>query len=174
MPDLVSTAGLSSTNSFLSQDDASTYLDARLNSSAWSGASSSDKDRALISASRYLSRLEWDGRRATSTQALSWPRFLVQNPDDPNLNYFSQTEIPQRVKDATCELALEMLKAGATDILGEDSSLAVKSETVGPISVTYADPSQKLKGLGRYPSVMDLLRPLLTSLPQGQLRLVRG
>ncbi len=175
MPDLVSTAGSALANSFLSADDADTYLDGRLNSGAWDDASSSDKDRSLIEATRELNLYDYQGTRVDGTQALAWPRSLVHDPDDPNLSYFDSTEIPQRIKDATSELALEFLKAGTTDIAGQDSSRTVISETVGPISVTYSDPSQKERGIARYPRVLRLIQPLMESpLVPGQLRLIRG
>ena len=43
------------------------------------------------------------------TQALVWPRQWALDPDAawPDTTYFSTTEIPQRVKDACCELALQ-------------------------------------------------------------------
>lgn len=175
MPTLVETAGLSTSNSFLSQDAATDYFDARLNTSAWDGASSDDKDRALIAASRELNLLPWLGYRVSTTQAMAWPRSWVINPDSAySQDYYSESEIPQRVKDATCEYALELLNAGTTDISSRDSSREVISETVGPISVTYAGPSQKAQGLARYPNVLRSLSPLLDSISGGQFRIVRG
>lgn len=176
MPDLVTSAGSASANAFVSQDDADTYLDNRLNSSSWSGASDDDKARALIEATRDLSVLNWDGRRVDDTQSLAWPRQLVHDPDDPNYGYFGSTEIPQRVKDATCELALEFLKAGTSDVAARDSSAYVVEESVGPVSTRYAEPYYKItEGMARYPRVLKLIKPLLAeSLGSNQVRLVRG
>jgi hypothetical protein len=116
MPDLVETVGAATANSFVSLDDADEYLDARLNASAWNDEDDEDqKVRALIEATRELTVLAWEGSRTTTTQKLAWPRQYATDPDKPNpsqlgdiaLLYFDDDEIPQRVKDATCELALE-------------------------------------------------------------------
>jgi hypothetical protein len=175
MADLVSTVGGATSNSFISADDAGVYFDNRLNSTAWDDASSSDKDKALITASKELNLLCWKGTRVSSTQALAWPRSWVINPDSAfTQDYYSESVIPDRVKNATCEYALELLKGGDTDITSQDSSREVISETVGPISVTYANPSQKAQGISRYPNVIKGISPLLDSLPAGQIRLIRG
>jgi hypothetical protein len=65
------------------------------------------------------------------------------------------------------------LKAGSSDIAGQDTSLAVISETVGPISTDYAEPYQRAQGLARYPRVMSLIGPLLDASATGGLELVR-
>jgi hypothetical protein len=77
------------------------------------------------------------------------------------------------VKDATCELALEFLKAGTTDIAAQDTKQNVIQKTIGPISTTYSDPSQRAVGLARYPRVMALLAPLLDGIGSNQVRLTR-
>jgi hypothetical protein len=173
--DLVATVGGASSNSFLDSDAADTYFDNRLNSDAWDDADSTDKDKALITASKELNILSWLGYKATTAQRLAWPRSMVINPDSAySQEYYTESEIPQRVKDATCEYALELLKAGTTDLTSQDSSREIKSETVGPISVTYAEPSQKSAGLSRFPNVTSGLGPLLSGLSHGQIKLVRG
>jgi hypothetical protein len=176
MADLVYTVGGATSNSFISTDDADTYFDNRLNASAWTvDASSDEKDQALITASKELNILSWLGYKATTAQRLAWPRSMVINPDSAySQEFYSESEIPQRVKDATCEYALELLKAGTTDLTSQDSSREIKSETVGPISVTYAEPSQKSAGLSRFPNVTSGLGPLLSGLSHGQIKLVRG
>jgi hypothetical protein len=173
--DLVATVGGASSNSFLDSDAADTYFDNRLNSDAWDDADSTDKDKALITASKELNILSWLGYKATTAQRLAWPRAMVINPDSAySQEFYSESEIPQRVKDATCEYARELLKAGTTDLTSQDSSREIKSETVGPISVTYAEPSQKSAGLSRFPNVTSGLGPLLSGLSHGQIKLVRG
>lgn len=175
MPDLITSAGSASANSFISSEASDAYLDTRLNASAWSDASDDDKARALIEATRELSLLNWDGKRVDDTQALSWPRQLVKNPDDPNWSYFDSTEIPTRVKDATCELALEFLRAGTTDLASIEDSLSVVEESVGPITTRYAEPLNRVKTLQRFRRVWENVGPLLAhQMGQNQVRLARG
>lgn len=180
MPDIVATAGSATANSFVSEDDAEEYMDARLNASAYTDADSDDQARALIEATRELTVLLYGGTRTDSTQRLAWPRTYAVNPDLPDAtlvttatNYFDDDEIPQRIQDATCELALEFLKSGTTDVAGQDKSLLVISKTVGPISTDYAEPYARAQGLSRYPRVMALIGPLLDASATGGLELVR-
>ena len=180
MPDIVSTAGSASANSFVTEDEFSSYIETRLNSSAYSSASTTDKQKAIIEATRDLSDLQYYGERVDGTQALSWPRSYAPNPDAPvidtvlgdTLADFAEDEIPQRVKDATCELALQYLKAGTTDIGAADSNLAVIQKTIGPISTTYAEPSKKPQGLSRYTRVMSRIGVLLKG--NGGLKVTRS
>ena len=53
-------------------------------------------------AARVLNRLRWHGKRATTTQAMSWPRVGAAGAEDG--------AIPPVVKDAQCEEALAWLR----------------------------------------------------------------
>lgn len=168
MPDINNTVGDASANSFVSEDEFADYCDARLNSSAYTNATSGDRIRALIEATRELSLLEYNGLRVDTTQALSWPRLYCPNPDAPlpapgelRIDY-AGTIIPQRVKDATCEYALQFLKAGTDDIASGETVSDVKREKVGPIEIEYADTSSR-EGIATYPRVMNYVRSLLSS-----------
>lgn len=166
---VVETVGSASANSFVSVAEADAYLEARLNSSLWAGTE--PKKQAVIEATREISAMIWQGYRVTATQALSWPRANAPDPDAiSDYVYFDTDVIPQRVKDATCELALEFLKAGTTDIAGTDKGAGVIEKTVDVLTTRWASPTPG--GLARYPRVMKLLAPLL-GIGSGQVRLVR-
>ena len=79
---------------------------------------------------------------------------------------------PQRIRDATCERALEFLRAGPTDVAALDSKAGVIEKTVGPLTTRWVGPSQREAGLARYPRVMKLIGPLL-GIGSGQVRLTR-
>ena len=168
---IVETVGSASANSFVSEAVADAYLEARPNSSTWTGTTA--KQQALISATRLLSMQQWQGARVDETQALAWPRQWVVNADAPWGNtYFSTTAIPQWLKDATCELAFETLRAGTTDIFALPATDGVLVKTIDVLSTTYSEHAQK-QGLQRYPLVWQLIRPyVVTSGPQ--VPLVRG
>lgn len=147
----------------------------RLNSSAYSSASVDDQARSLIEASRELSLLGYSSVKTTSAQALQWPRWFAVN-QDPGADsqwYYDSTVIPQRVKDATCELALEFLKAGTSDIAALDPTINVIEKTVDVLTTRYAEPEKRRKGLARFPRVWNLVAPLLDS-SYGQTQVVRG
>jgi hypothetical protein len=105
---------------------------------------------------------------------LSWPREYAIDPDVPAPSllgdiaelYFDDNVIPQRVKDATMELALEFLKAGTTDIAGTDTTVGVINKTIDVISTTY-DPYMRAQGLVRFPRVLGLIAPLLDAASSG-------
>ena len=71
---VIATAGSSSANSYLTVAAADGLADDRLGTLAWATATTDNKGRALITATRYLDQLEWLGSRASTTQALAWPR----------------------------------------------------------------------------------------------------
>jgi hypothetical protein len=172
LPDITATVGSASANSFATEDEFDAYLETRLNVGTYTAA---NKQKALIEATRDLTLLSYIGERVDSTQALAWPRADAPNPDSPaidtvygdELSDFAEDVIPQRVKDATCELALEYLKAGTTDIASLDSTNNIQSETVGPISTSYFKPTERAQALARFPRVVNYVRPLLKGSSSG-------
>lgn len=176
MPDLDATVGGAASNAFASIDEADVYLDARLNASAWTGASVNpdDKARALIEASRDLSALEpqLQGYRTDAVQALCWPRRLVINRKAPFASAIGLTGYPEYADDiiptdwksATIELALEYLRAGDTDVAALDTDQAILEETIGPITTRYAAPATVVvnaTGLAEFPRVLALVQQFL-------------
>jgi hypothetical protein len=148
----------------------------RLNASTWtsvSGTTCTETEKAaMIEATREVSHLTFEGYRVTDTQALSWPRQWAHDPDSPTGDYFDTTEVPQRIKDATAELAFQFLKAGTSDLAALDASLGVVEKTVDVLTTRY-QPYQRPTGLRRLPSVWRYLAPLLAS-SVNTTRLVRG
>lgn len=169
---IVATAGSASANSFVTLAEADTYMESRLNGSTWDAATTDNQNRALVEATRELSARTWLGDRVTAAQALAWPRQWAHDPDSPTSDYYSTDVVPQRVKDACCELAFQFIKAGTTDVAALDSTDGVVRKKIDVIETEYA-PFSRARGLARYPRVMQLIAPLLARAP-GQLRLVRG
>ena len=156
------TVGGASANSFSTLVEADSFIEGRLNVSTWETDASDDtKNRALVEASRWLDRLTWIGLRADNTQALSWPRQAAINPDSPTSQYYATNELPQRVKDATMELAFQFVKAGTTDIAGLDGTRNVKSKKIDVLETEYVESHARVKGLDLYPSVKRHLGGLL-------------
>jgi hypothetical protein len=167
---IIATAGAANANSFVTLAEANAYIDGRLNASSWTDASTDTKNRALVEATRDISDLTYVGTRVDLTQALAWPREYALNPDAPEFLergeiselYYAETVIPQRVKDATCELAAQYVKAGTTDLAAVDALANVTNETVGPLSTSWG-PGGKPQGLARFPRVVGRLAPLLAA-----------
>lgn len=162
---IVATPGSAVANSFVTLDEANAYMAGRLNASAWDAAVFDDRNRALVEASREISVRTWKGTRTDSVQALSWPRWFVLNPDLPfsGITYYDSTVIPDRVKNATCELAFQFIKAGTTDIAAQDALQNITEKAIGPIRTTYQNPLNRTQGIARFPRVMAYIRPLLLS-----------
>ena len=163
---IVATVGSATANSYVTEVEQIAYMAARLNASSWTsitGSTCTETEKAaMVEATRELTWLTWQGARTDSTQVLAWPRAWVSNPDSPNFawNYYVSNIIPLRIKDATCELAFQFIKAGTTDIAALDPNLGVIDKKVSVLSTTY-QPWQRPTGLARFPSVMRLVRPLL-------------
>ena len=151
-----------SSNSFVTLAEAETYMLARLNASNW-GSDDDLKNRALVEATRELCGVRWQGTPVSTTQALQWPRYYVANPDAPAYStvLYASTIIPQRVKDATMELAFQFLNAGTTDVAALPSTYGVIEKTVDVLTTRWADPRAQKLGLQRFPRVWDGIKPLL-------------
>lgn len=104
-PAIVATAGAANANSYLTIAEGDAIADTMLGTLAWSGATDDDKARALITATNGLDTLGWIGTRATTTQALAWPR---ENATCGDKDY-DATEIPREVQLATFDLANALL-----------------------------------------------------------------
>lgn len=92
-------------------------------------------EQLLIRACDYLQSLEdrYKGARVDSTQALAWPRQAVYMFGD--LEPLADTAIPSYLKAAQCQLAVDL---NTTELMPLGASREVLSETVGPLSTTYA------------------------------------
>jgi len=169
---IVATVGSATANSYVTLAEAESALEARLNVDAWTAATNDLKNRALVEAQVELQSLDWKGTRTDAVQALAWPREYAIDPDAPSdadldtlpEPTFDDDEIPVRVKQAQIELAFQFIKAGTTDLAQPLANEGIISKTVGPLSTTWANPGLRpTRGLSRFPRVMALIAPLLSS-----------
>lgn len=135
MPNLVATAGLSTSNSYISVSAADTYFTERLQATAWTGEDTDDKERALIMATRRIDQEEFKGTKTDTGQALKFPR--TDTFDDDGEEYATNT-IPVEVERATCELAIKYLidDDDSSDPLADTGLEQFSRARVGPIDVT--------------------------------------
>jgi hypothetical protein len=168
---LVPDVGAANANSYVSLDEADAYLNARLNGEAWHEEGDEQvKLAALVLATQELDLLPWVGWKALNTAALQWPRKYVPDPEyaaDSTEWYLAENVIPKRVKEATYELALEILRGGDSDITGRDSKEEIIREKLDVIDKEYANPSQKQRGLNRYPRILRLVSCFLDTTGAG-------
>ena len=132
------TLGGTSANSYVTLAAANTYFETVPDSSTWINKTDDQKNRSLISATRWIDALTFYGDRCTETQALKWPRdeYKVDGID------LSCTLIPEGIKVATYELARAF--ANDTDaITGTSGTTGIYDEVeLGELRVKYNKTSQ--------------------------------
>jgi len=112
------------TNSYISVADADDYFLTRLNSAKWTSSTPTDKENALITATTMIDCLYiFNGEKTDPAQPLEFPRD-------------GATEIPDKIKLATCEQAFYLLSVGDVTIPSA-SAEGVKKATLGSMSVEY-------------------------------------
>lgn len=132
------TVGGASANSYVTLAAANTYFETVPDSSTWTDKTDDQKNRALISATRWIDALNFYGDRCDDTQALKWPRdnYTVDGID------LACTLIPEGIKTATYELA----RAFANDtsaITGTSGTTGIYDEVkLGDLQVKYNKTSQ--------------------------------
>jgi hypothetical protein len=162
------TVGGASANSYLTLADAQDLIDGMVENddvTAWASATTDQKNRALYSATQRLDRERFLGARATDTQALQWPRTGVRKPDTYintyaigfpfkiTTDYFTDTEIPDQIKQAQVVLAVYL--NNNKDGMGLSGLEDYKSVTIGSLSVTSAGASSMATGADRVPPIFE-------------------
>ena len=162
------TVGGASANSYLTLADAQDLIDGMVENddvTAWASATTDQKNRALYSATQRLDRERFLGARATDTQDLQWPRTGVRKPDTYintyatgfpfriTADYYTDTEIPDQVKQAQVVLAVYL--NSNKDGLGLSGLEDYKSVTIGSLSVTSAGASSMATGADRVPPIFE-------------------
>lgn len=173
--------GLSTANSYATAANGDTYHDKHYYATDWTGATTSNKEKALMMATRLIDdSYQFKGTKKVYTSALQWPREAAIDPDRRDVvyspldnilgPYFDSTTIPQILKDATCELARMLITADrTTDPLGQGMDVL----SVAGISINFSKPDDKR------PIVPELVQTMLAklgsiiSLKGGAVRLVR-
>jgi hypothetical protein len=90
-----------SSNSYVTLAAANSYFETVPSSSTWTDKTDDQKNRALISATRWIDSLNFYGDRCDEGQALKWPR----NNYDIDGVELECSLIPNDIKYATYELA---------------------------------------------------------------------
>ena len=136
-------------NSYASAADSDAYHDGHLYATAWTGATTPNKEKALVMATRLIDgEYQFNGFKHSDAQALQWPRERCPDPDRSGGGivagvlsgrfggdaYVPSDLVPPAVLRATCELARELIIADRTTTPpGEGVTLvraADQSETI--------------------------------------------
>ena len=172
---IVATLKSATANSYVTLAEANTYFETVPDSTTWDNKTDDQKNRALISATRWIDSLNFYGDRCDEDQALKWPRNNY-HVDDVEL---ACTAIPKNIKYAEYELARAL--ANETDaITGNKGTDGTYEEVkIGDMEVKYNTDSQ---GVGTINNVFDVypwLQSYLGAYCLGgsgsyQVRVVRG
>lgn len=154
MPTIDATVAGESSNSYITLADADAYFANSLGGSDWAAFTSDKRERALISATLVIERLQLRGKQydRTTPQALHFPRIT-------DFAY----EIPAAIQRAQCEQALWMLQQQAEPELFDRAALraqGVTSMSLDGLSESYGG-AQHADGLS--PIVRSMLRPYVAT-----------
>ena len=135
--------GKTDSDSYISVDNADIYVqDHYGGASTWLDLTEDQKEMYLRRAAQYIDsyyRKKWKGLKATSTQAMEWPRSGVCDASGYEV---SSAAVPVAVQEAQVEAAI-LLQSGYSlqpVITGGESN--IKRKKVGPIEVEYASASE--------------------------------
>lgn len=177
---VTATAGASNANSYITVATGDDLANVYLGTLAWSSASTDNKGRALIMATRYLDELDWIGSRASTTQALAWPRTDAECGEQS----YSSTVIPQPIKQACFDLAEALLTtptllggkgAGNAELIPGIPNASLKSASVDVINVQFRDGAvaNSQNVLNVLPHLRQVLGCLCLSRPVGAAGAIR-
>ena len=148
--------GLSNADSYVSVEFADNYFSAR-GVTAWASLTQAKKEQALIRATDFIDSIyQWHGKKATSEQALRFPR--VNLTDYEGMLVIG---IPNCLKQAVCDAS--MLSVNGTELFQtKNENGDVVSETITTLSFTYSksDKSEKTTQTTLYDSINTKLRGL--------------
>jgi len=124
---------------------------------------SDEKAAAIRRAQVYIDSFSWQGQKAQGrSQSNEWPRSFAQDRDGFQID---AQEIPHEIETATGFLAI--VEAATPGTLSPEVTLSqiATSETVGPISVEFAETSGTESARPVITRAMDALRPLMRKNP---------
>jgi hypothetical protein len=139
-------SGLPDANTYASVADGDAYHDGHLYASSWTAATTANKEKALVLATRLIDATYYfNGWKSKSPQALQWPREGAVDPDRKTMAfsalqnvfgpYFESDKIPKALVDATCEMAREVLITDRTD--APDGEGIVQLGVVGSLNLIF-------------------------------------
>lgn len=133
-------------NSFVSVADADDYFAKRLHDTAWTTATTGNKESALMWATLQLNTLTWRGARTSGTQLLSFPRVGLSYSESADYRGMSEiydvgmggytviqvpsTTVPTEIKNATAELGLWLMSSDTTAPTGLEGFKSLKVDTI--------------------------------------------
>jgi len=164
-----------SSNSYVTLAAANSYFETVPDSATWTNKTDDQKNRALISATRWIDSLNFYGDRCDEGQALKWPR----NNYDVDGVELECSFIPNDIKYATYELARAL--ANDTGAITDSTGTTGLYDEVqlGDLRVKYNKASQAVGTINNVFDVYPWLQSYLGAYCLGgsgtyQFRIFRG
>ena len=164
-----------SSNSYVTLAAANSYFETVPDSTTWTNKTDDQKNRALISATRWIDSLNFYGDRCDEGQALKWPR----NNYDVDGVELECSLIPNDIKYATYELARAL--ANDTGAITDSTGTTGLYDEVqlGDLRVKYNKTSQAVGTINNVFDVYPWLQSYLGAYCLGgsgtyQFRIFRG
>ena len=162
-------------NSYVTLAEADSYFETVPDSTTWDNKTDDQKNRALISATRWIDNQVFYGDRCDTEQALSWPR----NNYHVDRVELTCSVIPADIKYATYELA-RALADDTESITGSTGDTGLyEAVKLGDLEVKYNTASQATGTVNNVFDVYPWLQSYLGAYCLGgsgsyQVRMVRG
>lgn len=116
-------------NSYVALEQADDYFNGRFGADGWFEYTEAQKQQLLVTATRDIDITTFGGMKSDEDQALEWPRNMLQDRQGRTI-----VGIPQKLIEATCELALWKWSEG--DRMLSDTELQqVESFKAGPLDI---------------------------------------
>lgn len=151
------TVGGVSANSYITQPEASEYIEHHINSvvsDVWEGANSDLRRISVQMATRLLDQwVDWKGYRQSEAQALRWPRVGAYDKDGYLLG---SDVIPKDIKTATSELTRILIVSG--DVTADPDTLGYTEMKVEGLALKIDKDDRD-----RYGSIPDSVRVIIES-----------
>jgi len=164
-----------SANSYVTLGEANAYFETVPDSSDWDNKTDDQKNRSLISSTRWIDSLNFYGDRCDTGQALKWPR----NNYHVDRVELTCSVIPSDIKYAAYELA-RALANEPDSITGTTGDTGLYEEVkLGDIEVKYNTSSQATGTVNNVFDIYPWLQSYLGAYSLGgsgsyQVRVVRG
>lgn len=131
-------------NSYVSLEEANEYFATRLGAEFWETLDDTQKEKALITATKRIDRLPFVGYKQNLKQPLQFPRYYYASC------YYngglSVADVPEQLKNAVCEEALttlQYIENNSEEIYNGAISANYQSLKLGDASITYSSSNNR-------------------------------
>lgn len=140
-------------NSYVTVAEADAYFADRLHSTNWINAIATDKEKALIQATKMIDFKHFMGYKTISSQLLKFPRTGIYYDGE----LLDSLSVPLSIMSAVFELAIYLL---SDDYTTPNEISEFDNIKVGSLNIT---PTKQNNNLDLPPFVNELLKPFIRS-----------